>query len=89
VRNDAIAQPTSSEDPNRALRTLAAGFFILAGVNHFIFPAFYAALVPPWLPAAGVLSAVAGVAEIAGGLGLLVPPVVPDSYRRKMGRFRR
>jgi uncharacterized membrane protein len=41
-------------------------------VNHFIFPAFYAGLVPPWLPAAGVLSAVAGVAEIAGGLGLLV-----------------
>ena len=75
MTNDAIAPPASSaaKDPDRALRVLAAGFFILAGVNHFIFPAFYAGLVPPWLPAPGVLSAVAGVAEIAGGLGLLVP----------------
>ena len=75
MTNDAIAPPASSatKDPDRALRTLAAGFFVLAGVNHFIFPAFYAGLVPPWLPAAGVLSAVAGGAEIVGGLGLLVP----------------
>jgi uncharacterized membrane protein len=75
VTNHAIAAPATSaaKDADRALRMLAAGFFVLAGVNHFIFPAFYAALVPPWLPAAGVLSAAAGVAEIAGGLGLLVP----------------
>ena len=75
MTNDAIAPPASSaaKDPDRALRTLAAAFFILAGLNHFIFPAFYAELVPPWLPARAVLSAVAGVAEIALGLGLLVP----------------
>ena len=75
MTNDAIAPPASSaaKDPYRALRALAAGFFVLAGANHFVFPAFYAELVPPGWPAPAVLSAVAGAAEIAGGLGLLVP----------------
>lgn len=54
------------------LRTaLLGGFFILAGVMHFITPGFYLAMMPPWLPAHGMLVAVSGVAEILGGVGVM------------------
>lgn len=44
---------------------------------HFVRPAFYVALMPPFLPAPLVLVYLSGVAEIAVGLGLLIP-----RYRR-------
>jgi uncharacterized membrane protein len=47
--------------------------FILAGIWHFLFPAYYRAIVPSYLPAPAALVAVSGLAEIAGGFGLLVP----------------
>ena len=47
--------------------------FVLAGVLHFLFPDYYRAIVPPYLPAPALLVAVSGVAEIAGGVGLLLP----------------
>jgi uncharacterized membrane protein len=56
-----------------ASRVALALLFVAAGVNHFVHPAFYAAIVPPWLPAPGALVAISGAAEIAGGLGVLVP----------------
>ncbi len=46
-------------------------FFILAGLNHFISPSFYFALVPTYLPWPGLLVAISGGAEILGGLGVL------------------
>jgi uncharacterized membrane protein len=55
------------------LRWLLAAFFILAGMNHFRMPSMYAAMVPPWLPWPAGLSAIAGVAEILGGIGILLP----------------
>ncbi len=48
--------------------------FIGAGVNHFLRPATYEAVIPSQLPAPAVLNVVAGAAEIAGGVGLLLPP---------------
>jgi len=57
----------------RLLRYLAAGAFILAGINHFVRPAFYESILPPNFPAPSLLVAISGVAEIAGGIGLLVP----------------
>jgi len=48
-------------------------FFIAAGTLHFVVPTYYRAIVPSYLPAAATLVAVSGVAEIAGGVGLLVP----------------
>jgi len=47
-------------------------FFIGAGVFHFVRPAPYVAMMPPWLPQPGLLVAVSGLAEIAGGLGVLI-----------------
>lgn len=58
-----------------ALLVGLAAFFVLAGVAHFVRPGVFKAIVPPGLPAPGVLVALSGAAEIAGGLGLLVEPL--------------
>jgi uncharacterized membrane protein len=48
--------------------------FIGAGVNHFMMPRAYERIVPPSMKdRAQSLVAVSGVAEIAGGLGVLLP----------------
>jgi uncharacterized membrane protein len=54
-------------------RWVLAVFMVAAGVNHFISPDAYVAMVPETLPAHLLLVQLSGVAEIAGGLGLLVP----------------
>jgi uncharacterized membrane protein len=62
------------------LRLLAAVFFIGAGANHFRSPDFYERIVPPSFPSPHLLVVISGIAEIMGGLGLLVP-----SLRRAAG----
>jgi uncharacterized membrane protein len=57
----------------RALRWLLAAFMTLAGLNHFISPAVYVGMMPAVLPAPLALVYISGVAEIAGGVGLLHP----------------
>jgi uncharacterized membrane protein len=53
---------------------LLANFFIVAGVNHFVMSRAYERIVPPPLRAhATRVVQVSGVAEIAGGVGVLVP----------------
>lgn len=54
-------------------RALCALFFVAAGIGHFVVPSFYLAMMPPWLPAHVLLVQLSGVAEIAGGAGLLMP----------------
>ena len=56
-----------------AARTTLAIFFVAAGALHFIVPAHYVAIVPSYLSAPRALVALSGVAEIAGGVGLLIP----------------
>ena len=46
-------------------------FFVGAGVMHFVRPRPYEAIVPDALPAHREIVYASGVAEIAGGLGLL------------------
>jgi len=46
---------------------------VTVGVLHFVTPGFFVAIVPAWLPAPLLLVQVSGVAEIAGGLGVLHP----------------
>jgi uncharacterized membrane protein len=55
------------------MRWLLAVLMIVAGANHFRVPALYEAMIPSWLPAPSALNIVSGVAEIAGGVGLLAP----------------
>ncbi|SNC77031.1 Uncharacterized membrane protein [Hymenobacter gelipurpurascens] len=47
--------------------------FIGAGITHFTSPEKFVRIVPPYLPAPLLLVYISGVAEIAGGLGLLLP----------------
>jgi uncharacterized membrane protein len=56
-------------------RWLLAAFFIVGGVMHFVLPDTYAGVMPPWLPWHAALVAISGVAEIAGGVGVLIPAV--------------
>lgn len=51
-----------------------------AGVGHFVMPEFYLAMMPPWIPAPLAMVYASGVAEAAGGLGLLAP-----RFRRAAG----
>jgi uncharacterized membrane protein len=55
-----------------SLRALAV-FFIGSGVNHFVIPGPYKQIVPPGMGDPALLVQVSGVAEIAGGVGVLVP----------------
>jgi uncharacterized membrane protein len=48
-------------------------FFVVSGLNHFLSPHFYLAIVPSYLPWHAPLIAISGVAEILGGLGVLLP----------------
>jgi uncharacterized membrane protein len=60
--------------PRSASRRALGAFFIAAGVNHFANPGFYEAIVPPSLASRKrEVVQLSGVAELAGGLGVLIP----------------
>lgn len=61
--------------PQTILRWLLAATFVGAGALHFRATNTYLQIMPPYLPLAWhrPLVLVSGAAEIAGGLGLLVP----------------
>jgi uncharacterized membrane protein len=64
----------SASRTTRSQRALAA-FFIGAGVNHFVTPRAYRAIVPPLLAGRAVeLVEWSGAAEILGGAGVLIAP---------------
>lgn len=63
---------TGSHRIRTVLRWLAAAFFMVAGLNHFVNPAFYRSIIPPGFPHPALLVAISGVCEMAGGLALLV-----------------
>lgn len=52
---------------------LLATIFVAAGTLHFVIPATYARIMPPWLPAHIPLVLVSGAFEIIGGIGILIP----------------
>lgn len=49
-------------------------FLILTGVQHFLYTEFVASLIPGWFPGDAIRwTQAAGVALLAGGIGLLIP----------------
>jgi uncharacterized membrane protein len=48
-------------------------FYLFAGISHFTNPGFFRQIVPPFLPAPGLLVVVTGVAEIVLGSLVMVP----------------
>ena len=55
-------------------RGALAALFVGSGLVHLIRPDVYMPIMPPSLPYPAELILVSGVAEIAGGVGLLFPP---------------
>jgi uncharacterized membrane protein len=69
-----VAEAEQDSSGGGASRRLLALFFIGGGINHFVSPRFYEWMVPPALHSeAKRVVQVSGVAEIAGGLGVLLP----------------
>ena len=57
----------------RPLLYLMGPLYVIAGILHFIVPELYAQIIPPFLPAPLALVYLSGVAEIAVGIGVLIP----------------
>jgi uncharacterized membrane protein len=55
------------------MRWVLTVFMTVAGINHFLAPAAYAKIVPASFPAPFALVYISGVAEVLGGLGLILP----------------
>jgi uncharacterized membrane protein len=54
-------------------KRLVGPLFVIAGALHFVVPKAYVAMMPRYLPAHRELVYASGVAEIAGGVGLMYP----------------
>lgn len=57
---------------------LMAIAYVAAGVNHFVNPHFYKAIMPPWLPVHDLLISISGLVEIV--LGTLLIPTATRLY---------
>jgi uncharacterized membrane protein len=55
------------------VRRLTGPFFVVAGLMHFVIPRAYRRIMPPYVPAPAAMVAASGIAEIVGGVGLMVP----------------
>jgi uncharacterized membrane protein len=66
IQEPAAKQPT-------LLRLIVGAAFMTTGVLHFVIEKFFIAIVPKSLPNPELLVQVSGVAEFAGGGGVLVP----------------
>lgn len=56
----------------RTLWVLFGVIFVAAGALHFLRPAYYVAVMPPYFPVPLFWVLLSGVLEIAGGVGLLL-----------------
>jgi uncharacterized membrane protein len=70
---DGEAGTTRGGRRRRAPRRLGL-VFIGAGLNHFLMPRPYRQIVPPGFGDPATLVTVSGVAEVLGGVGVLLPP---------------
>lgn len=52
---------------------LISGFYIFAGINHFVDPQFYYGLIPPAFPEPELINAVSGIVEVVFGIGFFSP----------------
>ncbi|WP_027075854.1 hypothetical protein [Maribacter antarcticus] len=57
----------------KSLVILLAAFYCIAGVYHFINPAFYLGLIPDYIPKAIFINYVVGLVELLLGILILLP----------------
>jgi uncharacterized membrane protein len=69
IQDEVVVQERSARTPS-----LLGLLFIAGGINHFVIPRVYARIVPPGFGDPATLVSVSGVAEVAGGLGVLLGP---------------
>ncbi|PSQ96006.1 MAG: hypothetical protein BRD55_08130 [Bacteroidetes bacterium SW_9_63_38] len=55
-----------------SIYTIAA-LFVGAGLSHFLWPGVFVRIMPPYLPRPLLLVYISGVAEVLGGIGVLIP----------------
>ncbi len=48
-------------------------FYVVAGINHYVHPAMYLAVMPPYIPWPLGMVYVTGIAEVLGGIGVMIP----------------
>ncbi|HET8860441.1 hypothetical protein [Marivirga sp.] len=56
---------------SKASVRLMAGFYFIAGLNHFINPEFYIPLIPPYFPYPESINIISGIAELVLAIGIL------------------
>ncbi len=66
-------------------RILLALIYLLAGVAHIRSPSGFLQITPDWIPCPQQVVLWTGIAEIAGAIGLLVPPRVIPHMRHAAG----
>lgn len=59
----------------RVARVVLAAAYALAGIAHLTRPGGFVAITPSWVPAPDMVVALTGAAEIAGAIGLMIPPL--------------
>jgi uncharacterized membrane protein len=62
---------------NDVLLLIMVGFYLMAGVMHFVKPRVYLRMMPGWLPFPMPLVYVSGVVEILAGILLIFPYTRP------------
>jgi uncharacterized membrane protein len=74
AKGGAVSARGADREGGRRSRRLLAAFFIASGVNHFVMGRAYRQIVPPRLQDdAKRVVEVSGVAEVVGGVGVLLP----------------
>ncbi|WP_422343145.1 DoxX family protein [Parasphingorhabdus sp.] len=69
----------------KGFRILLAVFYLLAGIAHIRSPGGFLAITPDWVPFPEQVVFLTGVAEIAGAIGLLIPPKLIPHIRYAAG----
>ena len=60
--------------PRRIARAVLALAYLIAGVAHLRSPGGFIAITPDWVPYPATVIWLTGIAEIAGSIGLMLPP---------------
>jgi uncharacterized membrane protein len=68
-------QKQSSQRLELVSRALMSLVYVAGGIGHFVMPQFYLRIMPPWIPWHWWMVMISGVAEVALGVGLWIPPV--------------
>ena len=70
----------ADSSPRRIARAVLALAYLIAGVAHLRSPGGFIAITPDWVPYPATVIWLTGIAEIAGSIGLMLPP-----FRRAAG----